>query len=66
MSKVTLESLAKRVRALEQLIQKEQPVKDWRLAAGLFTPSKLSKQVDAEGRRIREADRQVARRDLSR
>ena len=64
MSKVTLKSLAKRVSALEQLLQNQQPVKDWRLAAGMFVPSKFSKQVDAEGRKIREADRRAARKAM--
>ncbi len=64
MSKESLKSLAKRVSALEQHMQKQLPAKDWRLAAGMFTDSKISRQVDAEARKIREADRQAARREF--
>jgi hypothetical protein len=64
MKKTTLESLEKRVAALEkglaQVLQSPpQPgkFKDWRRAVGNFKPTELSEEVDAAGRRIREADR---------
>jgi hypothetical protein len=36
--------------------------KDWRRTLGMFTGDEVMKQIDAEGRKIREADRQRARR----
>lgn len=62
MTEVTLESLAKRVEALEQkLAEREKPKKDWRRSVGKFDGSEFMKQVDAEGEAIREADRKAAR-----
>ena len=64
MKKTTLESLEKRVAALEkslaQVMQVQPPVgafKDWRKAVGKFKRTELSEEVDAAGRKIREADR---------
>jgi hypothetical protein len=37
--------------------------KDWRLAAGVFSGRELSKIVDEESRKIREADREEARQE---
>lgn len=65
MSEVTLESLARRVEALEQALdlQSEEPRrKDWRRAVGAFGDSEFMKQVDAEGQAIREAERAEAQR----
>jgi hypothetical protein len=66
-SQLTLESLERRVAALERELahwaqHQQQPVrwKDWRQALGQFTPSELSLQIDAAGRDIREADRRRA------
>jgi hypothetical protein len=66
MAEVTLESLVKRVEELERIIAQMNapPVKDWRRAAGLFTGSEFAKQVDEEGRKIREADREAARQEF--
>jgi hypothetical protein len=63
MNELTLETLAKRVEALERALQ-TRPVrpKDWRRVAGSFGDSEFSRQVDAEGRAIREAEREEARR----
>ena len=62
MTELTLESLAKRVEALEKkLAEREAPKKDWRLSVGMFDGSEFMKQVDAEGEAIREADRKAAR-----
>jgi hypothetical protein len=69
MTEVTLESLARRVEALERAIDlKSRSVrpKDWRRVVGMFGNSAFQKQVDAEGRAIREAERAEARRAESR
>jgi hypothetical protein len=50
MADLTLESLAKRQ-------------KDWRKAFGMFSGSSFMKQVDTEGYRLREAEREAARRE---
>jgi hypothetical protein len=64
MAETALESLEKRVAALEQGMARwlrmsaaNGPWKDWRLAAGQFTPTDLSEELDAAGREVREADR---------
>jgi hypothetical protein len=64
MSQLTLESLEKRVAALEQVIAQQLQFhskfgrfKDWRQALGQFPTSELSEEIDAAGREIREADR---------
>ena len=64
MKKPTLESLEKRVAALEeslaQVLQaqpKPGKFKDWRLAVGKYKPTEVTEAVDAAGRKIREADR---------
>lgn len=65
MTEVTLESLARRVEALERALdRKPRPVrsKDWRRVVGMFGDSEFMKQVDAEGQAIREAERAEARR----
>jgi hypothetical protein len=63
--KITLESLAERVAALERalLTRPTEPVKDWRSAIGMFRDSELSDAVDAAGAAIREQDREEARRE---
>ncbi|MSU77972.1 MAG: hypothetical protein EXS16_07735 [Gemmataceae bacterium] len=67
MKQTTLESLEKRVEALElslaQALQsqpKPGKFKDWRLAVGKYKRTELSEAVDAAGRKIREADRRKA------
>ena len=64
MKKTTLESLEKRVAAHEKslVLVLQSPslpgkFKDWRLAVGKFKPTEMSEEVDAAGRKIREADR---------
>lgn len=60
---LTLESLANRVAALEEaLLHKTERKKDWRRSVGMFADSEFMRQVDEEGRKIREADREAARR----
>ena len=65
MNELTLEMLAKRVEAIERLlnVQPEKPSADtdWQSAVGMFSGSDFMKLVDAEGRAIRERDREVAR-----
>src|SRR5688572_23198121 len=68
MEKTTLESLEKRVAALEEglakLAQTQPPTtvvwKDWRQAIGKYRVSDITKEIDDEGRAIREADRREA------
>jgi len=65
MTEVTLESLARRVEALERAVDlKSRPArsKDWRRVVGMFGDSDFMKQVDAEGQAIRETERAEARR----
>jgi len=63
MDEVTLESLAKRVEALERAIGvRPARAKDWRRVVGSFGDSEFSRKVDAEGQAIREAEREEARR----
>ena len=65
MPELTLESLALRLAELEQFVHgKSPPVKDWRLVAGMFTGREISKVVDEEGWKIREADREAAREEF--
>ena len=65
MSDLTLESLAKRVEALEKVIATkgpDQPRKDWRKVVGMFRDSEFMHKVDEECLRMREAEREAARR----
>ena len=65
MSDLTLESLAKRVEALEKVIATKEPDqsrKDWRRVVGMFRDSEFMRKVDEECLRIREAEREAARR----
>lgn len=66
MQEITLESLARRLDELERRLN-EKPAssaKDWSLAAGMFTGREFSRIVDEEARKIREADREEARREF--
>jgi hypothetical protein len=65
MNDLTLESLAKRVEALEKVIATKRPDqsrKDWRKVVGMFRDSEFMRKVDEECLRIREAEREAARR----
>ena len=66
MSELTLESLARRIDEVERRLNEQatNSAKDWRRAAGMFTGREFSKIVDDEGQRIREADREEARREF--
>jgi len=59
MSELTLEALAKRVEALEK--KQAAPPADWRSVVGLFDDDPGFADVIAEGKAIREADREAAR-----
>ena len=62
MGELTLEALAKRIETLEkQVARLTPPAKDWRSVVGMFEGSEFMRQVDEEGRAIREADRRAAR-----
>jgi hypothetical protein len=66
MNDLTLEALARRIEAIERAlgIGPAPAVKrDWRNAIGMFAGSDFMKQVDEEGRKIREAERAAAQRD---
>jgi hypothetical protein len=65
MNDLTLESLAKRVEALEKVMATKEPNpsrKDWRKVVGMFRDSEFMRRVDEECMRIREAEREAARR----
>ncbi len=66
MSELTLEGLARRLEDLERRLNEKQGsgAKDWRTVAGMFTGREFSKIVDEEGRKIRDADREEARREF--
>jgi hypothetical protein len=66
MSKLTLESLARRVEALEAALTAKESngsPKDWRKVVGMFRDSDFMRQVDEEGRKIREAERAAAQQE---
>ena len=66
MSEPTLESLAQRVDALERELRRQRTTetkKDWRRVVGIAGDSDLMRQIDDEGRKIREAEREEARRE---
>jgi hypothetical protein len=64
MAKLTLESLAKRVEALERAVAAEAP-KRARKVIGMFRDSEFMHAVDEECQRTREAERQAAHRQES-
>lgn len=67
MPELTLESLARRIDALEAVLvttpPKDQPAKDWRRVVGMFADSEFMREVDEECRRSREEEREAARRE---
>jgi hypothetical protein len=64
MGELTLESLARRVEALEVELARR-PLhgvsKDWRKVIGMFRDSEFMREVDEECQRSREAERELAR-----
>ena len=66
MNEPTLESLAQRVDALERELRMQRATetkKDWRRVVGTAGDSELMRESDDERRRIREAEREDARRE---
>ena len=66
MSELTLESLAQRVEALERALRSQTPCPgkdDWQRVVGMFAGSDFMRQVDEEGRKIREEERAQARQE---
>ncbi len=63
MPELSLESLARRVEALEHRLAQSEPrrKKDWRRAIGMFADSEFMKDVNDEANKIREADREAGR-----
>jgi hypothetical protein len=64
MKKPTLKSLEKRIAELEERVAQLLPRtskgvvwKDWRLAVGKMQRTEMADEIDAAGRKIREADR---------
>lgn len=60
-----MESLARRVEALEEVIASKGPEpvrKDWRRVVGMFGDSEFMREVNEECLRMREAEREAARR----
>jgi hypothetical protein len=65
MAELTLESLAKRVESQETALAamgSKHPPKDWRKVIGMFGDSEFMREVDEECPRMREAEREAARR----
>lgn len=65
MAELTLESLARRVEALEAALgagEAKPRRKDWRRVIGMFGDSEFMREVDEECLRMREAEREAARR----
>ncbi len=68
MNELTLESLARRVEVLENALALQGPShlrKDWRKVVGMFRDSEFMREVDEECLRMREAEREAARREES-
>jgi hypothetical protein len=66
MPELTLESLAKRVEALEIALATKGPIgapKDWRKVIGMFQDSEFMREVDEECQRMRDAEREAARHE---
>jgi len=66
MAELSLESLAKRVEALEIALAKKGPngvAKDWRKVIGMFRDSEFMREVDEECQRLREVEREAARQE---
>lgn len=60
MTELTLEALARRIEALERSVRLQPQVPcrdDWQRVVGMFAGSQFMRQVDEEGRKLREAER---------
>ena len=56
-------ALEKQMAELMERLMKPPPVKDWRSTIGMFANDPIMKEIQEEGRKIREAEREEARRD---
>ncbi len=56
-------TLEKQVAELMKRILAPPPEKDWRSTIGMFANDPVMKEIDEEGSRIREAEREQIRRD---
>ncbi len=69
MSQTTLEdrvaTLEKQVAELMHRVLKPAVEKDWRSTVGMFADDPVMREIQEEGRKIREADREQAKRDCS-
>lgn len=69
MSDATLEervtALERKVADLLEKVIAPPAERDWRSSVGMFAGDSLMKEIDEEGRKLREADRERARRDHS-
>lgn len=69
MSETTLETrvatLEKQVAELMQQVLKPPFEKDWRSTVGMFADDPVMRDIQEEGRKIREADREQSKRDHS-
>ena len=68
MNELTLESLAKRVEALEIALvsqERKRSPKNWRKVVGMFRDSEFMRAVDEECLRLRELEREAARSEES-
>jgi CO/xanthine dehydrogenase Mo-binding subunit len=68
MAELTLESLARRIEALENALATNGPSrspKDWRKVVGMFHDSDFMHAVDEECRHMRDLEREAARREES-
>jgi len=69
MSETTLENrvarLEKQVAELMQQVLKPPVEKNWRGTIGMFADDPVMREIQEEGRKIREADREQAKRDHS-
>ncbi|MGL4552187.1 MAG: hypothetical protein ACRC33_13485 [Gemmataceae bacterium] len=65
MSEHTLESLAQRIAALEKALGlfPKTALRPWRDFAGMTGDREIQQQIDEEGRKIREAEREEARKE---
>ena len=60
-----VDTLEKKVAELMDRILAPLPEKDWRSTIGMFANDSIMKEIQEEGKKIREAEREQAKRDYS-
>ena len=66
MSNATLEERVSALEArVEQLARESRRQRDWRRTLGMFAGDELMKQINTEGRKVRQADRHASLASLS-